>query len=99
MPRGDVIDGFMFLRGFADRETRGEIRVARTRKSLKLKRKIKSLPGHVRSSEAQLFQMKTVIQNLLGAIASRFHFFETAPTAKRAKRKKGSQYAKKRSYR
>jgi len=89
--------GFMFLCGFADRVTRGETRVARTRKSLKLKRKIKNLPRHVRSSEAQLSQMKTIIENLLGALAHRFHFFEAAPQPARAKRKKKARYTQKRS--
>lgn len=49
-----------------------------TSKTSKSKRKFgnHSLPRHVKHSQAQLFEMKSIIKNLLHPLANRFHFFE-----------------------
>ena len=56
-------------------------------KSLKTKGKA-SLPSHVKTSESQLTKMKSMIENLLGPLADRFHIFELPKSQKKkAKRK------------
>ena len=59
----------------------------RSTKSLKSKRK-EALPLHVKTSESQLTKMKSMIENLLGPLADRFHIFELPQSQKKkAKRK------------
>lgn len=53
-------------------------------KSLKSKGK-ESLPLHVKTSESQLTKMKSMIENLLGPFAHRFHIFELPPKKKKMK--------------
>lgn len=53
-------------------------------KSLKSKGK-ESLPLHVKTSESQLTKMKSMIENLLGPFAHRFHIFELPHSPKKKK--------------
>ena len=56
-------------------------------KSLKTKGKA-SLPSHVKTSESQLTKMKSMIENLLGPFANRFHIFELPQGQKRKTKRK-----------
>ncbi len=58
----------------------------RSTKSLKSKGK-EALPSHVKTSESQLTKMKSMIENLLGPLADRFHIFELPQGRKKVKRK------------
>ena len=56
-------------------------------KSLKTKGKA-SIPLHVKTSESQLTKMKSMIENLLGPFANRFHIFELPQSRKKKTKRK-----------